>query len=117
METRQLFSFTVRISTPTARRWDLIRSLGALLESTRVEPGCLRTGLFADLGEPNWIELVEEWESREAFERQMASDKLRTLIAAIDHSEATPAIHFDLIHRDEGVETLNGAARLLWGKS
>jgi quinol monooxygenase YgiN len=112
VQDNRLFSFSIRISTPPDQRWNLIRSLGAFLQSTRVEPGCLEVRLLADLDEPNWIELIEEWESREMYERQMVSDKLKTLIAAIDLSVGNPTVRFDGITREEGISVFGSVGKL-----
>jgi hypothetical protein len=36
-----MITFTLRVVMPTAKRRDLIKSVGVLLASTRVQPGCI----------------------------------------------------------------------------
>ena len=62
---------------------------------TRVAPGCVGARLYADLMDENILLLVEEWESREEFDRQLDPVKLRTLVAAIEFCSEAPVIHVD----------------------
>lgn len=50
--------------------------------------------------------LIEEWKTREQFEMQLDSDKLKALVAAIDLSTEAPIVHVDSVVRHEGLETL-----------
>jgi quinol monooxygenase YgiN len=102
-----LVVFSLHIAAPAEKRWALVRSLGALLAPTRVEPGCLEARLYADLDDPNVVMLVEEWESRDEFQLQLCGDKLKSLIAAIELSSVTPFIRVDLVDREEGFECLD----------
>jgi len=43
--------------------------------------------------------LVEEWESREQFERNLDSAKLNTIVAAIELSSEAPVVHVDSVER------------------
>jgi len=62
--------------------------------------------------------LVEEWESREQFERNLDKAKLNAIVAAIELSSEAPVVRVDTVEREEGVDTLalhrdiiSGAAR------
>jgi quinol monooxygenase YgiN len=66
----------------------------------------LRTNLYADLDRRKTLFLVEEWESREKFERNLDKAKLNTIVAAIELSSEAPVVHVDLVEREEGVDAL-----------
>ena len=101
--------FTLRVVAAPARRDALMALLEALLEPTRVEPGCLGCRLYADSGDAAALTLVEEWSSQQALDRHLLSDARKSLIAAIEMSAAAPAIHFDAIVRREGLEAIEQA--------
>jgi quinol monooxygenase YgiN len=96
----------MQIVTPDERRTTLLRTLGSLLGPTRVAPGCLDARLYSDLDRRKTLVLVEEWESRQQFERNLDSDKLNAIVAAIELSSEAPVVRIDTVERQEGVDTL-----------
>jgi quinol monooxygenase YgiN len=101
-----LIVFSMQIVAPDERRTTLLRSLGAMLGPTRVAPGCLDARLYSDLDKRRTLLIVEEWESREKFERNLDMAKLNAIVAAIDLSSEPPVVRVDTVEREEGVEAL-----------
>jgi quinol monooxygenase YgiN len=66
----------------------------------------MRAHLYADLDKRKTLFLVEEWESREQFERNLDTAKLNTIVAAIELSSEAPVVRVDQVERQEGVDTL-----------
>jgi quinol monooxygenase YgiN len=87
-------------------RTALLRTLGSVLEPTRVAPGCRSARLYSDLDKRKALILVEEWDSREQFERNLDTAKLNAIVAAIELSSGAPVVRVDSVERDEGVDTL-----------
>jgi quinol monooxygenase YgiN len=87
-------------------RTALLRTLGSILEPTRVAPGCLSARLFSDLDKRKSLLLVEEWESREQFDRNLDTAKLNAIVAAIELSSKAPVVRVDSVEREQGVDTL-----------
>jgi quinol monooxygenase YgiN len=87
-------------------RTALLRTLGSILEPTRVAPGCLSARIFSDLDKRKALVLVEEWESRDQFERNLDTAKLNTIVGAIELSSEAPVVRVDTVEREEGVDTL-----------
>ena len=84
--------FSMQIVAPDERRTDILRTLGSLLGPTRAAAGCMQAQLYADLDKRKTLLLVEEWESREQFERNLDATKLNTIVAAIELSNEAPVI-------------------------
>ena len=82
----------MQIVAPDERRTALLRTLGAMLGPTRVAPGCLDARLYSDLDRRTTLLVVEEWESREKFERNLDMAKLNAIVAAIDLSSEAPVV-------------------------
>jgi quinol monooxygenase YgiN len=101
-----LIVFSIEIVAPDRVRTALLRTLGSVLEPTRVAPGCLSVRLFSDLDERKSLLLVEEWDSRDQFERNLNSTKLNAIVGAIELSSEAPVVHIDTVEREEGVDTL-----------
>jgi quinol monooxygenase YgiN len=87
-------------------RTALLRTLGSILEPTRVAPGCLSARLLSDLDKRKSLLLVEEWESREQFDRNLDTAKLNAIVAAIELSSEAPLVRVDSVEREQGVDTL-----------
>ena len=66
----------------------------------------MKAHLYADLDKHKTLLFVEEWESREQFERNVDTAKLNTIVAAIELSSEAPVVRVDSVEREEGVDTL-----------
>ena len=98
--------FSIEIVAPDRVRTALLRTLGSVLEPTRVIPGCLSVRLFSDLDKRKSFLLVEEWESRDHFERNLDNTKINAIVAAIELSSEAPVVHIDTVERESGVDAL-----------
>jgi quinol monooxygenase YgiN len=98
--------FSMQIVVPDEQRTAILRTLGSLLGPTRAAAGCMQAQLYADLDKRKTLLLVEEWESREQFERNLDATKLNTIVAAIELSSEAPLVRLDSVVREEGVDTL-----------
>jgi quinol monooxygenase YgiN len=101
-----LIVFSMQIVAPDEKRTAILRTLGALLGPTRAAAGCMQAHLYADIDKRKTLLLVEEWESREQFERNLDTAKLNTIVAAIELSSEAPVVRLDQVDREEGVNTL-----------
>jgi len=101
-----LIVFSLEIVAPDGVRTALLRTLCSILGPTRVAPGCRSARLFADLDARRRLVLVEEWESRAQFERNVDATKLNTLVGAIELSGEPPVVRIDTTEREEGVGLL-----------
>jgi quinol monooxygenase YgiN len=101
-----LIVFSMQIVAPDERRTALLRTLGSMLGPTRVAPGCLDARLYSDLDKRKTLLLVEDWESREQFDRNLDMAKLNAIVAAIELSSEAPVVRVDIVEREEGVEAL-----------
>jgi hypothetical protein len=50
--------------------------------------------------------LVEDWDSREQFERNLDAAKLNAIVAAIELSSEAPIVRIDTVERREGMDVL-----------
>lgn len=98
--------FSLEIVSPDRVRTALLRTLGSVIEPTRVAPGCRSVRLFTDLDSPRSLVFVEEWETLEQFELNLDAAKLNTIVGAIELSGEAPLVRIDTIEREEGVDVL-----------
>ena len=109
-----MITFTLRVVVPSAKRRELVKSVGALLAPTRVQPGCIGAQLYADTEDPNAFALVEAWESQPELDRYLVSDVHKTIVAAMELSTVRPEVKFDTVERSAGIEVF-ARARLARG--
>jgi quinol monooxygenase YgiN len=103
---RTVIVFSMQIVAPDEHRITILRTLGQLLGPTRAAAGCVQAHLYVELDKRERLFLVEEWESREQFERNLDAAKLNTIVAAIELSSEAPMVRLDSVVREQGVETL-----------
>src|SRR6476620_2406001 len=96
----------MHIVAPDERRADILRTLSSLLGPTRAAAGCMQAHLYVDVDKHKTLFLVEEWESREQFERNLDTSKLNAIVAVIELSSEAPVVRLDSVEREEGVDTL-----------
>ena len=101
--------FCLSIRVRPSHRDDLLRSVGALLEPTRVLPGCLGCRLYIDIEKPDAFTLVEEWASQVELDRHLTSNAYKTLVAAMELSAEPPVIRFDAVAQRAGIEVIAAA--------
>lgn len=104
-----VFAVSVRVS-PTQRD-AFLQSVGALLEPTRVVPGCLACRLYADSEEPEAFTLQQEWATRAALDRHLTSGAFRALVAIMELSVAPPQVRIDDVAQRAGLEVIEAARR------
>lgn len=96
----------MELVVPDQMRTALLRTLGSILEPTRVTPGCRSARLYSDLDNRKALVLVEEWDSLEQFEHNLDTAKVNAVVAAIELSSEAPVVRVDSVEREEGVDTL-----------
>lgn len=101
--------FSLSVTVPLSRHADLVRSIGGLLEPTRVIPGCFTCRLYQDSENPSTFMLIEEWATQVALDRHLASDAGKILVAAMELSTQPPRVHFDSVSQRAGIEVIEAA--------
>ena len=66
-----------------AKRAEAEAAIAALVPVTQAEDGCIDYRYSADLGEPNRINILEQWESEEAMTVHMGQAHFADFMAAI----------------------------------
>jgi quinol monooxygenase YgiN len=107
----RMILFSLRVLVSASSRDDFLKGVGALLEPTRVAPGCLGCRLYSEVDRPEEFLLVEEWASQPALDRHLASDACKTLVAAMEMALQCPIIRFDEVARSAGIEVIEAARR------
>lgn len=83
-----------------------IASLRLILEPTRSRRGCLGIRLFQEVGKPGSLAIVEQWHTREDFERYVRSDDYRTVLETLERGVEPPEIQICEVRSARGIEAI-----------
>ena len=97
---------TMRIKVPNEQRKKFLDSARLIIGPTQVQPECISCRLYQELGNPDAVLIVEEWESRKGLDYHIKSDQYRTILSLMELSTNAPEIKFDTISKTEGTEVI-----------
>ena len=106
-----MISFTLRIKVQADRRTDFLDTARMIIEPMLVLPGCESCRVSQDLNDMDIAILVEEWQSREDFEKHIRSDEFRVVLSLMELSSEKPEIKIATISKIEGFEAIEGIRR------
>lgn len=89
-----------------SRREELVRGINAIIESSRLDAGCLHCRLYADVADPDVLMLVEEWATRPDMDRRLRSTAYGHLLQLMEVSREPPETVFHTISETCGLETI-----------
>lgn len=101
-----MINANLRFPVDDGNREEIVRTLRAMIERTRVKNGCIACRLYYDVDDPNLLTWVEEWESREDLERHVQSPRFRSILAALDMCSSQPEIRFDTVIETDGMQLI-----------
>lgn len=97
---------TTKMSVSSRRKKELARALRGMLEPVRHESGCLGFDLYVDTEDDNTYILVEEWETKEDFDRHLRGSDYRKLLVLMEILKDPPEICISVISQRSGMEYL-----------
>ncbi len=83
--------------------------LRSLIGPTRVETGCLSCHLYQDVNDARSVIWMEQWRSQDDLNRHVRTQKYKTILAALDMSDAQPEISFDTVVETKGMQLIEEA--------
>lgn len=99
-----MVQMNVRLLTEEKRMRALLQGLRLIARSSRLDRGCLRSGIFEDASDSALVHYIEEWESAEEMERHIRSERFTRLLALAEEVLASPEFEFRFISEVRGLE-------------
>jgi quinol monooxygenase YgiN len=93
-------SLALRASPRSTR--DLVGALRFLLQTTRLEPGCLTCAVWSE--PDSIIHYVEEWATEEDIRHRIRSDRFISLLSVIESAQEPPQVQFDFVSATRGLD-------------
>jgi len=88
--------------------------LCAIVERTRVGPGCLGCDIYQDLLDPGALLFEQWWKTQADLDRHLRSDLYRRVILVMEMAFKYPVVRFSEINKTAGMETVKNSR---WGTS
>ena len=76
---------TAKIRAKTGERDNIIAKSQDLIESSRLDPGCVSYNLYASTEEDNLLLMLEQWETLEVLESHMQTEHFKAFGAATEN--------------------------------
>lgn len=83
--------------------------LCAIVERTRVTPGCLGCDVYRDLLDPGTLLFEGWWKTHGDLDRHLRSDAYRRVILVMEMAIEYPSIRFSEITKTTGIETIKNS--------
>jgi len=83
--------------------------LCAIVERTRVGPGCLGCEVYQDLMDPCTLLFEGWWKTQDDLDRHLRSDPYRRVILVMEMAVEYPVIRFSEISKTTGMETVRNS--------
>ena len=101
----------MRIKVQANKRKDFLDTARMIIEPMLVLPGCESCQISQDLNDTDIAILVEEWQSREDFERHIRSDEFRIILSMMELSSEKPKVKIVTSTNIEGFEAIEKIMR------
>jgi quinol monooxygenase YgiN len=95
---------TLRIKVPSEKRSDIISLFESYRGPVSVHPGCVNIHLYAHHSTGNAFILVEEWNSRGAFEDHVRSNDFLRILTIMELAVEPPDLRFHTVSSVKGFE-------------
>ena len=97
---------TTKMSVSSRRKKALASALRGMLEPVRHESGCLGFDIYVDTEDDNTYIIVEEWETKEDFDRHLRIGDYKSFLVLMDLLREPPEISISVISQRSGMEYL-----------
>jgi quinol monooxygenase YgiN len=82
---------------------DILKSMQAL---TRPKPDCICCTVYEQANDTHAVLYVEQWQTKEAFDRHVQSSMYMRLLTAIELGSDAPDIQFHVVSQTSGIEMI-----------
>jgi len=101
---KPMVQMTVRLATTTGHTYQLIEALRSLMRRTQGHYGCSGAHITADVDHADIFWYSEDWDSAEALEREIRTDRFSQLLELMETSARPPVLEFRVISETRGLE-------------
>jgi quinol monooxygenase YgiN len=100
---------TTKVTVASRNKRELFQTVWSLREQLEKARGCLSARLYLEVGDENSYVLMEEWETREDWNRHLQSEEFAVLLGAIRVLSGSSRFDFKLLAPTDGIEAITSA--------
>ncbi len=100
---------TLRMAARPEKREEVEQIVRGILESTRVQRGCLSYSFCRDVEDENAYLIIERWATQTDLEEFIRSESYRKLLAAMELLAKPPEVKINAISYTAGLEAIKAA--------
>ncbi len=89
------------------KRTEMMQTLLSMIEPAQREKGCLSYDVFCGLEDNHVFNLIEEWKTREDFDRHIRSERFSVLLGTKSLLAKPLEIKIHTVSHSEGTELVN----------
>jgi len=97
---------TIRMHFPARKRKEALLILGSMIESIKLEEGCLSCRLYQDVQEGHAFMLEEIWTDEVSLHGHLRSADFRNVLLVVEMASEPPEIRFDRVSSSTGISTI-----------
>jgi quinol monooxygenase YgiN len=85
---------TLHLKANPEKRWDVLKSIHALIGPTSVQTGCLHCAFYSNTRNDDELILLEKWATYKDLEKHIHSDEFQKILAIMEVVSRPPEINF-----------------------
>jgi len=97
---------TIRMRFPARKHKEALLILRSMIESIKLEEGCLICRLYQDVQEARTLMLEEIWADEISLHGHLRSADFRNVLLVMEMASAPPEIRFDRVSSSTGIGTI-----------
>lgn len=99
-----MIQLMLRLHIDTTDSQSLLQGLRLLARFSKLERGCLASGLLEEACDSGILHYFEEWDSHETMECRVRSEQFKRLLALAELTSAPPEFEFRFVDEIRGLE-------------
>nr|MBF0223576.1 antibiotic biosynthesis monooxygenase [Desulfobulbaceae bacterium] len=101
---------TVMIAIPEKRK-EVLQTILSLVELQGKDNGCLSYGVYSDIKDEDFFNLISEWENRRNLEHYIMSFKFKVLLGTKSLLREPITMKIFKVSDSEGIDVINSARK------
>ncbi len=97
---------TIRMTVPQGKRQEMLQTVSTLAGTVRKESGCRACDFYIDTENADAFLLLEEWETREDFDRHVRTPAFSALLGALTLLNERPDVRINYVADTAGMERI-----------
>lgn len=104
-----MIHLSLRMVVPHAKSAEVTEFLTDFVRRTRLEAGCIESGVYSDLEQKRGVLVEEFWTDQDQLERHLRSPEFHKIILVLELSVTPPKVSVRTVTHSSGLEAIQEA--------